>query len=426
MRKTTAGSEAKEPIITKSFAFAFLASFSGTSIVYMLVTTISEYAQTFGATKTVAGLVSSIFLIGGLITRLLFGRMVCRFGWKKMIAFAMTVQFLACCMYFFISNIYQLIAVRLIHGCFSGMSACVGSTTGQYLIPKSRYGEGNGFLMMANALSVCFGPLAGGLLYDNFGSQGCFIASMVLAFIMAAGIFLARAPYPDLESFRAASNITGSRPDNETETGPGRENGTNGSFKSSVLNKYIEKDAVPAAICIFFCGIAYSCVLSFIRLFGRESGLSDSVSVFFVVYAVVLIFSRPSVGKLQDRRGDNLVVYPCVFMQIVSFLLLFIVPNHVTVLIAAVLLALGYGTLSSVFITIACRNTPYERVSYAVVTYWIAIDSSVGIGPIILGAVAENKGYGSMFFSAAIITAAVLPIYYLLYHKKAAERKNVS
>lgn len=417
MRESLSNSETKEPIITKSFCFAFFAAFCGVSIMYMLVTTVSEYAQSFGANKTISGLVSSIFLLGGLITRLFFGRLVSRFGWKKIIVFSMIFQFLACCLYFTITNIYQLLTVRFIHGCSSGLAGSVGSTTGQYLIPKSRYGEGNGLFMLSNALSVCFGPLAGGILFDRFGSRGCFTAAVILAACMAIGIVLSKAPYPDLESFRkdtAVHNVplhTGETLEAEhciRNIAPG---------KTHFINQFIEKDTIPAAACIFFCGFAYSCILSFIRLFGKTAGLSEAVSLFFVVYAVVLIISRPTTGKLQDRYGDDKVVYPCVFMQIVGFLILFLVPNSVTVTIAAIMMALGYGTLNSVFMTIACRNASYERLPYAIVTYWIAIDSGVGIGPVFLGAVAENSGYGIMFLSAAVITAAVLPIYFLLCHK---------
>ncbi len=385
----------KEPILTKGFAFVFLSMFCGSFILYMMITTVSEFASDFGASKAVAGLVSSIFLIGELVTRLLFGKFLHRIGWKKIIVLSLTAQFLACCLYFAISNIYLLILIRLVHGLCFGLAASVVSTTGLYLIPASRYGEGNGILMTSTSLSICLGPLIGGILFDNYGSRGCFTAAIILAVFMAFGVFMARAPYPEILP--------------EETRDPGE----------PFINQFMEKDSIPAAACIFFCGIAYSCVLSFIRLFGAESGLSEAVSAYFAVYAVVLIVSRPSVGRLQDRFGDNFVVYPCVVMQIISFLLLVFVPNSATLLIAAALLALGYGTLNSVFITIACRNAPPERKSYATATYWIGTDLGVGTGPVFLGAIAESGGYGSMFFAAAVISAVVLPVYFILCHKKA-------
>ena len=214
---------------------------------------------------------------------------------------------------------------------------------------------------------------------------------------MTAGVYLARAPYPEIQANSANAN----------------------KEKLPLLDRIVERKALAASICIFFCGAAYSCVLSFIRLFGSESGLSETVSFFFVVYAIVLLFSRPLVGRIQDRYGDNSTAYPCIVMQILSFVLLAFIPGPVTVLIAAALLALGYGTLNSVFITIACRRASSDRIPFATMTYWIGTDLGVGLGPVLLGAVAEGFGYNGMFTAAACISAVTLPVYILFCHRSA-------
>ena len=387
----------KTAIITKGFCFTFMSMFCGSFILYMMITTVSEYAGSFGASKAVSGLVSSIFLIGELVTRLLFPKILGELSWKKTIFISMTCQLAACCLYFVISNIFLLIIIRLIHGACFGMAASVVSNTGIYLIPKERYGEGNGLLMTATSLSVCLGPLFGGMIYDRFGSYGCFTTAIILAVFMTAGVYLARAPYPEIQANSANAN----------------------KVKLPLLDRIVERKALAASICIFFCGAAYSCVLSFIRLFGSESGLSETVSFFFVVYAIVLLFSRPLVGRIQDRYGDNSTAYPCIVMQILSFVLLAFIPGPVTVLIAAALLALGYGTLNSVFITIACRRASSDRIPFATMTYWIGTDLGVGLGPVLLGAVAEGFGYSGMFTAAACISAVTLPVYILFCHRSA-------
>ena len=400
-RHTVSTDISKKAIITKGFCFTFMSMFCGSFILYMMITTVSEYAGSFGASKAVSGLVSSIFLIGELVTRLLFPKILGRLGWKKTIFFSMTAQLTACCLYFVISNIFLLILIRLVHGFCFGMAASVVSNTGIYLIPKERYGEGNGILMTSTSLSVCLGPLFGGIIYEHFGSYGCFITAIILAVLMTSGVYLARAPYPDIRP-GAASERKDDLP---------------------FLDRFIEKKALAASLCIFFCGAAYSCVLSFIRLFGSETGLSDSVSFYFVVYAAVLLFSRPLVGRLQDRYGDNAVAYPCISMQIISFVLLAFIPGPVTVLIAAALLALGYGTLNSVFITIACRRASGDRIPYATMTYWIGTDLGVGLGPVWLGAVAESFGYIGMFSAAACVSAVTIPVYILFCHRSAYRGK---
>ena len=43
---------------------------------------------------------------------------------------------------------------------------------------------------------------------------------------------------------------------------------------------------------------------------------------YFVAYAVTVLVSRPFAGRLQDRRGDNAVLYPSLLLFVVALLLL--------------------------------------------------------------------------------------------------------
>ena len=60
----------QEPIFTKNFIYIFMAQFFCALVMYMLITTIGEYVTTFGASATIAGMVSGIYVVGGLISRL--------------------------------------------------------------------------------------------------------------------------------------------------------------------------------------------------------------------------------------------------------------------------------------------------------------------------------------------------------------------
>lgn len=384
----------QERILTKSFVFAFIQLFCGAMILYMLISTVTEYAVELGASKGVAGLVSSIFLIAELITRLSFGEFVKRFGWKKTLIISQTAQLAACFLYFLATSVPLLILVRFIHGMCYGLSAQVGLTTGLFVIPKSRYGEGNGYMMTAIALAISVGPFTGGLIKTNFGPRGNFTAAILLSVVMFIMLLLTRAPYP------------------ETRTS------TTEKSRSRGLERLVEPSAIPISVCVMLAAFGYAAVLSFIRLFGAAIQLERTVSIFFIVYAVVLILSRPVAGKLQDRFGDSCVIYPSACCQVISMLLLSFGRNSAAILAAAVFCALGYGTLSSVINAVASRSASPERKSYAVATYWIACDGGMGLGPAILGVIAGRSGYGAMFLAAAVISAFTLPIYYFFCRKR--------
>jgi MFS family permease len=72
---------------------------------------------------------------------------------------------------------------------------------------------------------------------------------------------------------------------------------------------------------------------------------------------------------------------------------------------------LGFGTLNSACTTIVTRNTPPERRSYAISTFFIFCDGTMGFGPALLGSfVSATSGYAPVYLISSIITLIALPI----------------
>ena len=391
---------AKEPILTRGFAFCFVATFCNSMIFYMLISISAEYAREFGAGGPLQGLASSIYVLGMLLTRFLFSSILARIGWKKMIYIFQPLHIASCFLYFFISNMPTFLLVRLIHGLFFGLASSATLTTGTYHLAKSRYGEANGYMMTGITLAIAVGPFLAGVIYDTFGPKGCFISAVIIAAGMWICLILSKTDYDTL----LAADKTPEQPAEEAKG----------------LNKMIEVSGLPIALCIFVSAFSYSTVLSFIRTYGQELDLAKAVSVFFIVYAVVLVISRPAAGRIQDRRGDSIIVYPCIILQTVSFLLLGVCPNTFGVLLAAALCAAGYGSLSSCMNTIITRGLPASRKAHAVNTYWISCDLANGLGPVILGAVLENFGIQNMYITGAVVSLLTMVFYRTVYQRSIA------
>ncbi|MBQ6811359.1 MAG: MFS transporter, partial [Firmicutes bacterium] len=128
----------KEKIFTKNFILVFLSTFFSAMVMYMLMATITEHAAAMGTTVMLAGLVSGIYVFGGLCSRLCSGNLMERFGWKRLAIFALTLHFIACCGYFFADNILLLIIIRFVHGLGFGAAANSTMTIGMSILPKSR------------------------------------------------------------------------------------------------------------------------------------------------------------------------------------------------------------------------------------------------------------------------------------------------
>ena len=137
--------------------------------------------------------------------------------------------------------------------------------------------------------------------------------------------------------------------------------------------------------------------------------MTDAFSWFFIIYSIVLIVSRPIAGKIQDAHGDMIICVTGIIAQTVGLFLIAFAPSALTVIVCAVCAALGFGTLNSACTTIVTRNASEARRPYAVSTFFIFCDATMGFGPALLGSFAV-AGYAPVYFISSFITLLALPI----------------
>jgi len=412
----------REKILTKNFIFAFLSLFCSAMVMYMLLGTITEYAEGMGISVTIAGLISGIYMFGGLCSRLASGAILQKLGWKRLAVIAMTAHFLACCCYFLVDSIGMLILIRFIHGLGFGASANATMTIGMAILPKSRYGEATGYFMMATTLAVAAGPFAGGLVYDSLGPTGCFAMAALLSLLMLVFIVLMDlrgvdpGPHAGTDT-RARAKGTASQRETlaEAQSAPLHDM-TQAAPKG--INKLLEVKAFPISICVLLCAVGYVSIMSFYRLYAEEVDLTREFTYYFLFYGGFLLATRPLAGKLQDRFGDHIVCIPGIIAQTIGLILLAWHPCMVTIVLCALGCALGFGTLNSACNAIVCRMAGEKRRPYAITTFWLCCDGGVGIGPTILGAIVTAAGFTAMYYIAAAVTLAALPLYYFAAMRK--------
>ncbi|MBQ4596306.1 MAG: MFS transporter, partial [Firmicutes bacterium] len=282
-----------EKILTKNFIFAFLSLFCSAMVMYMLLGTITEYAEGMGTGVMLAGLVSGIYVFGGLCSRLASGAILQKLGWKRLAVIAMTAHFLACCCYFLVDSIGTLILIRFIHGLGFGASANATMTIGMAILPKSRYGEATGYFMMATTLAVAAGPFAGGLVYDSLGPTGCFAMAALLSLLMLVFIVLMDlrgidpGPHAGTDT-RARAKGTASQSETLADAPQAAPKG---------INKLLEVKAFPISICVLLCAMGYVSIMSFYRLYAAEVDLAREFTYYFLFYGGFLLATRPLAGK---------------------------------------------------------------------------------------------------------------------------------
>lgn len=375
----------EDRIFTKSFFLVFGALLFTALVMYVLMSTVTEYATAMGSSAMIAGLVSGIYIFGGLCSRIYSGNALERIGWKKTALIFMSIHFISCLLYFLVSDVTLLVIVRFIHGIGFGASANAIVTIASDVLPKKRFGEAFGYFMLATTLAVGLGPFIGGFAYDFTGSNGCFLLASIFSALALISIYFV--------------DVSAHDPGNNPK-----------AIQSSFgIDKVFEVSAIPVSFFTALTSLGYISILSFNRLYAAEINLTSAFSWFFIIYCVILIVSRPIAGKVQDKGGDMIVCVTGIVAQAIGLFLIAVYPSTLTVIICAVCAALGFGTLNSACTTIVTRNVSENRRSYAVSTFFIFCDATMGFGPALLGIFAVS-GYAPVYLISSIITLLALPV----------------
>lgn len=380
---------------TKDFLVVSLINFTITLIFYLLMVTIAGYAvEQFDASTSTAGLVSSIFIIGTLFGRLGTGRIIGDLGSKKTLFIGLLLFMLSTMSYFIALNLPLLMMNRLMQGIALGVASTATGTIIAQILPSERRGEGIGYYSLSAILATAIGPFIGILLTQLFEDyRMIFAVDSVLAVVCFMMYFMVTVPdapkNPKIMAEKAG-------------------------FK---LSSFIELRALPIAFVALVIGFAYSGVMSFMTFYAKELHLVTAGSYFFIVYALVILATRPFTGKILDTRGANIIIYPCLILFAMGMYAFSTATSTVVFLIAAAFIGIGYGNFNSVAQAIAIKVTPHERLGLATSTYFILYDLGLGVGPYFLGLFAPTIGYSAIFLSMVAVIFLSIVLYYFLYGK---------
>jgi MFS family permease len=385
----------RQKLWTKDFLIVSLINFTITLIFYLLMVTIAGYAvEKFDASTSTAGLVSSIFIIGTLFGRLGTGRIIGDWGSKKTLFCGLLLFMLSTMSYFIALNLPLLMLNRLVQGIALGIASTATGTIIAQILPPERRGEGIGYYSLSAILATAIGPFIGILLTQLFEDyRMIFAVDSVLAIICFMMYFIVKVPGAP-KNAKAAAEKAG--------------------FK---LSNFIEMRALPIAFVALVIGFAYSGVMSFMTFYAKELNLVTAGSYFFIVYAIVILATRPFTGKLLDSRGANIIIYPCLVLFAIGMYAFSSATSTGVFLIAAAFIGIGYGNFNSVAQAIAIKVTPNERLGLATSTYFILYDLGLGIGPYFLGFFVPTMGYSAIFLAMVAVIFISIVLYYFLYGK---------
>jgi MFS family permease len=370
------------------------------SVVFLLLMIVMSKVATdrFGVSPAVAGLSASIFVIGSFVTRPFLGKRIHHIGQTRVMYIGSILSLALILAYFSANSIGLLLVIRFLHGAAHGTTAIATGTIIAGVIPRERYGEGLGYFTLGQTLSTAIGPFVGLLLIRHGGFDPIIITCAVLAAVSLVVIPFLRVKDLTL----TAEQIT------ETK-----------GFK---LSNYIEPKAVPIGLTLMLVYLCYSSVSSFLALYSEEIGLVTAAGMFFLVYAIVIFFTRPIIGRRFDNKGENSVMYAAIVVFAAGLAILAVAAHGAVLLLAAAVMGLGFGVIQACGRALTVKVTPLHRMGQATSTFYLFGDTGLGLGPLLCGLLIPLTGYRGMYGIMAGVAVASLLLYHVLHGRHVSSR----
>lgn len=374
------------PLWTKNFILITIINFLVFFGFQMLLPTFPVYVKNLGGKDSIIGLITGIFTVSALVARPLSGRVLDKIGRKGVFIAGMGISILAVLSYGWIPTIGLILLFRLIHGFGWGASSTASSTVASDNIPRERFGEGMGYFSLASSFAMAVAPAVGLYVVSKYSFHILFFVSAglaILGFLLAFTLKYQKVEKQEQPKVKAA---------------------------------LYEKSSIRPSIVIFFVCITYGSLTSFLPLYAAQKGIQN-IGLFFTVFAVSLLISRPAFGKIIDRFGFDFAVVPGLSCVLIAMVLLSQASVLPVFLVVAFVYGTGFGAVQSSLQTMAVVNTPPHRLGAANATFLTGFDSGIGLGAIILGAVASTVGYSQMYLWAVVSLIIAFILYFLVARK---------
>lgn len=167
----------------KVFSTLFLAVFSVTLGVGLVVPLLPVYAYELGATGLYIGFIFGAFSLSRTLFLPLFGRLSDLKGRKPFLTTGLLAYFLVSIAYVWSRDVNFFILIRFIQGIASAMILPVAQAYVGEITPKHKEGFMMGLFNVSLYAGLSIGPLLGGMVKDTFGIQTSFLSMGLVSFV---------------------------------------------------------------------------------------------------------------------------------------------------------------------------------------------------------------------------------------------------
>lgn len=383
---------------------------------------IAGFTGSLGASAAFMGIVSGLMSACSLFVRPIAGNLADRVRKRRLATVGALLMCISSLLYGVVQTPVQVAVLRLVSGAgYSSCSVCM-STWFASLLPPDKIGSGMGRFGMMNALGNAIGPALGLAVYGTFGYRPALMLGGVLAGI---SVVLVRLVHDDgdpvvagaadtADELSSAAGESATARTGESAAAAGKLVAASSASNAPARRHafaIVDRRVIPAALVIALFTIPYTATQSFIVSIVEARGLGVNVSLFFPVYAVVLLVLRYVLKQAFDTVRFGVFLAASSVSALVSFTLLSVMQENITMFVAAACMAGGYGVMCSVCQSTAVRLVGPEHAGMANSTYYMGFDMGTTIGSVLGGVLFGSLDVALFYPVLALCVPAAIVVF---------------
>jgi MFS family permease len=370
----------RPPLFTAKFISLWLFQFGTFFSAFQLFPVIPLRIMDLGATKGAAGLFLFVYTLSSAFAAPIMGSVADHVGRRRMLVTASALFIVFSLAYGVVPWLPVVLVIAIVHGAIWSSLLASASAIMIDFIPPERRTEGLGYAGMAPTAAIAVAPAVGLFVY-RFGWLALCIEIAVLSALMT--FWATRIPGADRPRTDA------SRPK---------------------LGELWDWKVIKTTLSLAVMSFGYGGITSYVTILALERKIEPE-SLFFTVFAITIVLVRVVTGRLGDRFGPKVLLYPAFVAMPISFAVLARAQTVWQIVTAAILFGLGLGASFPSFMTFVVANTDEQRRARTFGSVIWAFDTGIGLGSFFIGMLGQRRGLGFAFNVAAALACLSIPIF---------------
>jgi MFS family permease len=349
---------------------------------FQLLPTAPFHILDLGGSTFASGMFLGFLTYSSALSAPVTGAFADRVGQRRILIISSLALAAFSVVYALLTDFRLLLALAIAHGVFwSGLlSASAAYMTN--MLPEKRRAEGIGYWGLSTLAAISVAPSAGFWIYRRGWLWLC--ASAAVLNIVMAAIAWRLKEQPRVEPREQLTSRAG----------------------------LIERRVLIVSVTLALYSFGYGGITSFAAMYADANGVTPK-GLYLTALAVVILVTRPILGRLGDRWGYKRIFIPCLILISCGMAFLYVGGTRTWLLLSALVFGVGFGTAYPSYVGYVMRGVLSHRRGAAFGAILAAFDTGIGTGSTVMGWLIERHGFANAFGAAAALSALALP-YFLL------------